>query len=243
MASARLFVEAPLALGASLALDSDRAHYVTTVLRQQTGAKLRLFNGRDGEFSGALEQIAKKSARVRIEAHLRPQPPPSQITLMFAPVKRQATDWIVEKATELGVGAIAPVITRRTVTDTVRLERWRAIATEAAEQCERLDVPHCLEPTSLAGALESFDRAAILVFADESGQAKPIAQALAPDHLQRHISVLIGPEGGFDPAEQRALRSLDFVRPVSLGPRILRAETAAVAALAIIEALWGAGSA
>lgn len=241
MSSARLFVEAPLAPGVLVTLDGARAHYLATVLRQPEGAKLRLFNGRDGEFSASLQQTTKKGATVAVEDLLRPQTPPSSVILMFAPIKRQATDWIVEKACELGVGAIAPVLTRRTITDTVRLDRWRAIATEAAEQCERLDVPDCQEPLSLAAALGGWDPATPLVFADESGEAAPIASVLAPMPRGNALGVLIGPEGGFDPAEQRTLRSLAFVRPVSLGPRILRAETAAVAALAIIEALCGAG--
>jgi 16S rRNA (uracil1498-N3)-methyltransferase len=170
--------------------------------------------------------------------------------LLFAPVKRHATDLIVEKATELGVAALRPVLTRRTIAETVRVDRLQTIAREAAEQTERVELPRIEPPAQLARALDGWDGRPLL-YADEAGddpsapwggqtgRGAPLAETLAGLRNAPRLALLTGPEGGFDPEERRMLRSLPFVRPVSLGPRILRAETAAMAALTLVQALWG----
>lgn len=249
MPAPRLFVDAPLAPAAPIALDADQAGYLGRVLRLGAGDSVRVFNGADGEWRARLVEVGKRGARLEAEAQTRPQSLPPDLELWFAPVKRQATDWIVEKATELGVRTLRPVLTKRTIAETVRVDRLALIAREAAEQTERLDVPAIAPPVSLAQALDGGDAARGLIFADEAGddpdavwggptgRAAPIADApLAP---WAKLAVLIGPEGGFDPTERRLLRARPGVIPVSLGPRILRAETAVCAALTVVQAMWG----
>jgi 16S rRNA (uracil1498-N3)-methyltransferase len=220
------------------------------VLRLGPGDTARVFNGRDGEWRVTLAASGKRGAAVTIEEQVREQASPPDLTLMFSPLKRQATDWLVEKATELGARKLQPVICKRTVAETVRIDRLHSIAREAAEQTERLDVPEIAAPQSLAAALDRWPEGRPLIFADEAGddQAKPwggtkgrgapLAEALR-GVTAGGVSLLIGPEGGFDPIERGMLRGLPFVMPVSLGPRILRAETAVVAALTLIQAGWG----
>lgn len=250
MADPRLYVAEDLVAGASLALDEAQARHVGTVLRLEVGDALRVFNTVDGEWSARIAEKGKRSMRVVVETHLRAVRGSPDITLFFAPLKRQATDWIVEKATELGVRQIRPVITQRTIAETVRLDRLRTIALEATQQCERFDVPQFLEPVPLPNA---FERAGVgaVVYADEAGddqtaawggdtgRAPPILDVLQSLKFFGGLGVLIGPEGGFTADERRMLRNLSFVKPVSLGPRILRAETAAIAALTVAQAAWG----
>jgi len=233
----RLLLECALVPGAELRLDPEVSRYLLSVLRLQPGAAVLVFNGRDGEFAAQVHSATKNAATLRLAGQTRAAQQSPDVTLAFAPLKRQATDLIIEKATELGVRAIAPVFTQRTVAETVRLERWAAIAREAAEQCERLEAPTIAAPKPLAAFLSEWDATRPLLFADERGDAAPLAEALQAS--AQTIALLIGPEGGFDPAEAQLLRSLSFVRPISLGPRILRAETAAIAGLALIQALWG----
>lgn len=249
MPAPRLFVDAPFAPAARIALDADQAGYLGRVLRLGPGDAVRVFNGRDGEWRATLAEVSKRGATLALDAQTRPQATPPDLELWFAPVKRQGTDWIVEKATELGVRALRPVLTKRTIAETVRVDRLAAIAREAAEQTERLDVPVVAPPVTLAQALDGWDPDRGLVYADEAGddpdaawggaagRAPPIAAA--PLASWAKLAVLTGPEGGFDPAERRLLRARTGVIPVSLGPRILRAETAACAALAVVQALWG----
>ena len=252
MPDPRLLVDEHLSAGAELALDEGQARHVGTVLRLDIGAALRVFNARDGEWRALVTERAKRGMRVRVEALLRPARAAPDLDLLFAPVKRQATDLIVEKATELGVARIRPVVTQRTIAETVRIERLNAIAREAAEQTERFDAPDILAPVALAKALDGWDAARPLIFCDEQGaeggeegRAQPIAEALAASpNLVAHkaggrLALLIGPEGGFTREERAMLRGRAFVIAVSLGPRILRAETAAIAALTIIQAVWG----
>jgi 16S rRNA (uracil1498-N3)-methyltransferase len=250
MSVARLHLDHDLAAGVRLALDAAQANYLANVLRLKPGAGLRVFNGRDGEWAARLLSASRKAAEIDLVERVRPQGSGKDLALLFAPVKRQGTDWIVEKATELGVARLQPVLTRRTIAETVRIDRLALIAREAAEQTERLDVPEISPPQSLARALDGWDMARPLLYADEAGdeaqkpwggtagRAPPMAAALMRMKPPA-LALLIGPEGGFEPDERRLLRSLPFVTPVSLGPRILRAETAATAALAVIQALWG----
>ncbi|MBT9447089.1 MAG: 16S rRNA (uracil(1498)-N(3))-methyltransferase [Hyphomonadaceae bacterium] len=250
MAVPRLFVEAPLVAGAAVPLEEGQARYLTAVMRLAPGAPVRVFNGMDGEWAATLAQAGKRGASLSIGAQTRTQTAPPDLTLLFAPVKRHGTDLIVEKATELGVRTLQPVLTRRTVSETVRLERLRAIAIEAAEQTERLDVPEIAAPLPLHRILDGWDGERPLVYADEAaddpsaawggaqGRARPVGEALR-DVRAPALALLTGPEGGFDAEERRLLRSLPYVVPVSLGPRILRAETAVIAALAVIQSSWG----
>lgn len=250
MPEPRLLIDQDLRAGAEIALDEAQARHVGTVLRLDVGAFLRPFNARDGEWRARVTAREKRSMRVVLEERLREAAPSPDLDLLFAPVKRHATDLIVEKATELGVRRIRPVITQRTIAETVRVDRLESIAREATEQTERFDAPDVFEATALVKALDGWDETRPLIYADESGdedtkawggeggRARPIAEALAATKGDK-LALLIGPEGGFTPDERRTLRNLAYVIPVSLGPRILRAETAAIAALSIIQSVWG----
>jgi 16S rRNA (uracil1498-N3)-methyltransferase len=235
----RLFVEAPLAVGADVALGEAQARYLASVLRLGPGARVRLFNGADGEWSAEVGAAGKRGATLRCREATRAQILPPDLMLLFAPVKRHGTDLIAEKGTELGVRTLQPVITKRTQSETVRADRLRAIAIEAAEQTERLDVPEIRDAAALTAILAGWDDARPLLFADEEGDAPSLPTALAGKAAAAQLALLIGPEGGFDPEERHMLRALPFVTPISLGPRILRAETAVIAALALIQTHWG----
>lgn len=249
-ATPRLYVAPDLREGLEIPTGADQAHYLTRVLRLAVGAPVRVFNGRDGEFDATLSAFTKSTAQLRLGPLVRSQQATPDLWLMFAPLKKARTDFIVEKATELGASEIRPVLTERTDADTVRTDRLQRIAVEAAEQTERLDVPPVRDAVRLDQALSSWDEARILIYADEAGdaaakpwggeagRARPIADMLKVPNGGK-AAILIGPEGGFSPAERKRLRSLSFVSPVGLGPRILRAETAAVAALALYQALAG----
>jgi 16S rRNA (uracil1498-N3)-methyltransferase len=235
--AARLFVTAPLGAGAAVPLDSDQVHYLRSVLRLAIGDHLALFDGRAGEWLAAIEVLGKHAGIARLERQTRAQPVEPALWLLFAPVKRTRIDLIAEKATELGVTRLMPVMTRRTNVARVNTERLRAVAREAAEQTERLSVPEIVEPQRLDQALAAFPADRRLILCDETGTAPPIAGALGQGPAP--LGVLIGPEGGFAPDELDGLRKLPFVTPVGLGPRILRADTAAFSALAVFQALVG----
>ncbi|MFT3729647.1 MAG: 16S rRNA (uracil(1498)-N(3))-methyltransferase [Terricaulis sp.] len=239
MADPRLLIEQRLGVGARLTLDEAQARHVGTVLRLDAGDALRVFNAEDGEWRARVSEKAKRSMSVRVEDFLRPARAAPDLELLFAPVKRHATDLIAEKATELGARRLRPVITQRTIAETVRIDRLQTIAREAAEQTERFDLPEIVEPVTLAKALDGWDAARPLIFADEEGDAPPIADVARSLDRRAGVSMLIGPEGGFTSEERRMLRSLSFIKPVSLGPRILRAETAVIAALSTLQAHWG----
>jgi 16S rRNA (uracil1498-N3)-methyltransferase len=224
----RLHVELALATGAVIATNDAQAHYLGAVMRRRAGDAVCLFNGRDGEFDGVIERVGKQSVTVAIGAQTRAPAPEPDCWLVFVPVKRDATDLIIEKATELGVAAICPVFSERSQTARVNLDRWRAIATEAAEQCERLNVPSIYEPVDLVQFMTSFPSGRRLFVAAERRDAGPV---VAISKFQPH-ALLVGPEGGFAPAELDGMGRHAFVTTVSLGPRILRAETAAIAGLA-----------
>ena len=230
----RLFVEAPLAAGAAATLASGQAHYLRNVMRRKPEDRIRLFNGRDGEWAGAIETLAPGRASVRLDAQLAAQPPAPDLRLLFAPLKAERTRFAVEKATELGVGAIHPVLTRYGQTRRVNVERLRAHAIEAAEQCGRLEVPTVAPPCPLADALAGWPPDRRLLVCDPEAE-RSVAESLA----DAPAGILVGPEGGFAPAERRLLADHPAAVSARLGPRILRAETAVAAALACWQALAG----
>ncbi|HEY4113128.1 MAG TPA: 16S rRNA (uracil(1498)-N(3))-methyltransferase [Rhizomicrobium sp.] len=301
----RLYVEAALAEGAHVEASQGHAHYLLHVMRAKAGDRVSLFNGRDGEWLARVDQASKRGCVLVCEKRTRAQTPAPDLWLCFAPIKKTPADYVVQKATELGVSVLQPVITRRTIVSRVNLERMRANAIEAAEQSDRLDVPEVREPVSLDKLLANWPAGRRLLFCDEGGDAEPIAEALSklepplpsreganatsearsvrgrghssitpppnssrgraqnlpppargggskseelfadkgrgapPALTSMSFAILTGPEGGFDPAERDLIREHGFVLPVSLGPRILRADTAALAALAVSQALAG----
>lgn len=235
---ARLFVEADLAPSQSLALGPEQAHYLKSVLRLKEGAIVALFNGRDGECFARIAGFSRNSCSLLIEEQSRAQGPEPDLWLVFAPIKRARIDFLVEKATELGAAALFPVMTRHTAVERVNLARLKAHAVEAAEQSERLSVPAIHPPQPLERLIAGWDGMRRLLLCDESGTSPPIAAALKDAH-SGPWAVLIGPEGGFAETELDALKKLPFVCPVSLGPRVLRADTAALAGLAVLQALLG----
>jgi len=234
----RLYVGADLAAGGSVALAAPQAHYLKTVLRLERGAPVALFNGRDGEWRAVIEGFGKESGTVRVERRTREQVPEPDLWFVFAPVKRARIDFVVEKATELGVSVLQPVLTERTQVGRVNLDRLSANVREAAEQTERLTLPEVRVPLSLERMLALWPAGRRLLLCDESGHSPDIASAL---HAEQPgvWGVLTGPEGGFTERELDALRNLPFVCAVGLGPRVLRADTAALAALAVFQALLG----
>lgn len=234
----RLFVKSRLERGGEVALDKDQAHYLGNVLRLKPGDDLLLFNGSDGEWCAKLGAIGRKSAQVRLEHQTRPQEPGPDLHYLFAPLKRARLDYMAQKATELGVSALRPVITRHTVAERVKTDRLRANAIEAAEQCGILRVPEVMEPEKLAKLIDAWDANRLLIFADEAAPHLSPIEALQARPAGA-LAVLIGPEGGFEREERAALLAKPFVLPISLGPRVMRADTAAVAALALVNAALG----
>jgi 16S rRNA (uracil1498-N3)-methyltransferase len=234
----RLFVTGDLGKGVTVALDEGQSHYLLHVLRSQAGTLVSLFNGRDGEWLARIAQAAKRGVAVTCLEQTLPQAGTPDIWLAFAPVKKTPSDYLVQKASELGVSVLQPVFTRRTIVTRVNQERMRANAVEAAEQSGRLSVPEIREGVSFDKLLAAWPKERRLLFCDEGGDAKAMTQG-ARESRGGPTAILTGPEGGFDPAERAALRALPFVVPVSLGPRILRADTAALAALAIWQSIGG----
>jgi 16S rRNA (uracil1498-N3)-methyltransferase len=235
--SQRLFVTLPLGQDMRVALDANQAHYLANVLRLPIGGDVLLFNGQDGEWSATLSVATKKGGEMVCVAQTRRQDKVPDLWLLFAPVKGDRTDYIVEKATELGAVGIVPIITERTIVRKVNLDRLRAKCVEAAEQCGRLSVPQVLDAQPLSAFYETPNDDGILLFADEAGDSVTIGAALA--NKSSKIALLTGPEGGFTPSERAKLRACGHVRAVSLGPRILRADTATFAGLALVQSAWG----
>ena len=234
----RLFVDADLAAGAEIWVTEQQAHYLLHVMRLAVGAEVALFNGHHGEWRASIAETGKKKARLTAILQLRPQAPEPDLWLLFAAVKRARIDLIVEKATELGVSVLQPVFTERTVMSRVGEDRLAAIGMEAAEQCERLTVPELRTPLSLQAALAKWPDGRVLLMMDESGAGKPIAEALA-ELPPGPAALLVGPEGGFAKSELDGLSRLAFSVRVGLGPRILRADTAVIAALSCYQAIRG----
>ena len=224
--------------GVDILLNEQQAHYLVHVLRLPIGAEIALFNGRDGEWRATLTESGKKKTRLRVEGCLGPQQEAADLWLLFAPIKRARIDMIVEKATELGVSVLQPVFTERTVMSRVGDERLRLIAIEAAEQCERVTVPELRPAVTLASLLSDWPKERSLLMMDETGGGQPIAQAFSR-HPPGPAALLVGPEGGFTKSELDALSRLAFATRVGLGRRILRADTAAIAALACYQAICG----
>jgi 16S rRNA (uracil1498-N3)-methyltransferase len=237
--SPRLYVNAPLAPGASLALDRAQAHYLTHVLRLKTGQPVLVFNGHDGEWSASLADGGKRAATLAVTARTRPQTKALDLHYLFAPLKSGRLDYMVQKAVEMGVSRLRPILTRHGQVARVNLERMRANSVEAAEQCGILSLPEIEAPVALAQYMAQRDPARWLVFCDEDAEAANPVAALQTVPPRALLAVLVGPEGGFAADERAALLDLPNVARLSLGPRILRADTAAVAALAVVQAVLG----
>lgn len=249
-ATPRLYVEAALEAGGRLELDQAQSHYLARVMRLRIGDAVRVFNGRDGEFDAEVAEVGKPAVVLSLAERRRVQESSPDIWLLFAPVKKSATDLIVEKAVELGVSRIVPVRTRWANAPPVRADRLQRIIVEAAEQTERLDLPEVGSEVSLEDTLAGWDVGRVLFFCDEAGdepeapwggrgvRAPDIASVIAREGAGP-AAILIGPEGGFAPEERAALREYNFLLPVSLGPRVLRAETAVIAALSVWQSVAG----
>ncbi len=241
----RLYLEAALAAGATLGLDHARAHFLRSVLRLQRGARIAVFNGADGEWTARLDALGKGWASLVVEEQRRGQEPEPDVWLVFAPIKRARLDFLVEKAVELGVSRLQPAMTRYTAVSRVNRERLAANAREAAEQCERLSVPEVMEARPLFDIMGDWPARRRLLVCRERGAAPPLGAVLqaAAGEAETPWAILVGPEGGFARSELDGLSKLPFVTPVGLGPRILRADTAALFALACWQALLGDGAA
>jgi 16S rRNA (uracil1498-N3)-methyltransferase len=234
----RLFVPQDLVGNGAVEASPEQSHYLGHVLRLAEGAELLLFNGRDGEWLARIEAKAKKSVRLRAVELTRPQPPLPDLLYCFAPLKAGRLDYLVQKAVEMGAGVLQPVVTQHTQIAKPGIERLRANAVEAAEQCGILAIPEVREAEKFDRLLASWEKDRRLIFCDEDAATNnplPALQGIS----ERRFGLLVGPEGGFSEDERRQLRALPFVTAIPLGPRILRADTAAVAALAVIQATVG----
>jgi 16S rRNA (uracil1498-N3)-methyltransferase len=237
----RLFVKAPLSPGANIELAAPQAHYLLNVLRLKGGDEVVVFNGEAGEWRAEVDLTGRKGGGLVARKQTRSQGPGPDLHYLFAPLKRARLDYMAQKATEMGASVLCPVITRRTVSKRINTERLHANAVEAAEQCGILHVPEVREPARLADVLAQWDRRRLLVFADEEAPHASPLQALqgAAGKRDRPLAVLVGPEGGFDAEERALLLAKPCVLAVSLGPRVMRADTAAVAVLALVNAVLG----
>jgi 16S rRNA (uracil1498-N3)-methyltransferase len=234
----RLFVPDELSSNAELEASPQQSHNLMHVLRLSEGAEVLLFNGRDGEWSAAITSKTKRAVRLTVQALQRPQPPQPDLVYCFAPLKQGRLDYLVQKAVEMGAGVLQPVITQHTQVSKPSIEKLRANVVEAAEQCGILAVPQVREAEKFERLLADWDESRRMVFCDEdisTNNPLPALQALT----ERKLALLVGPEGGFSDDERHRLRALPFVTAIPLGPRILRADTAAVAALAVLQATIG----
>jgi len=248
----RLYIDGPLHPGLPAPLTAEQAHYLKNVLRRREGDEVRLFNGKDGEFAAEILELKKKTGAAQVKEQTRAQEKEPDLHLLFAPVKRGALETIVQKAVEIGAARLTPIITERTVAPKIKVDRLQAIAIEAAEQCGRLTAPVVEQPVQFAKMIDAWPDDCRFMFCDEAGddadkewggpngRAAPALDALKTANSKtERWAVLTGPEGGFSPAERATLRAKDFVIPVTLGPRILRADTAAIAALVLWQAALG----
>ncbi|MDP3658837.1 16S rRNA (uracil(1498)-N(3))-methyltransferase [Phenylobacterium sp.] len=235
----RLFVQDPLSAGAALALGPEQSRYLSSVMRRGVGDQVALFNGRDGEWLATLAEVGKRAVKLEVLLLARPQASGPDLDLVVALVKRPRLEVIVEKAAELGAQRVRLALTDRTNADRANVGRLQAIAAEAAEQTGRLDVPQVCEPLRLDKLLDGWEAGRRLLFCDEAGDARPVLEALRETADEDPWAILIGPEGGFSPSERERLRALPYATPASLGPRILRADTAAISALTLWQAARG----
>ena len=233
----RIHLDAALGAGSEIELPREQAHYLTGVLRLAGGDPVSVFNTRDGEYLAYLATVSKKQVSLRCERRIADVSAPPDIDYVFAPLKHARFDYVVQKATELGARRLRPVITQRTIAERVNLERMTANVIEAAEQCNLVFVPQVHEPVKLPKLLAEWEAGRALVYCDETALIGNPLEALKP--LTAPAAVLIGPEGGFTIEEKALLKSLPFVTAISLGPRIMRADTAAVAALTLVQACLG----
>ncbi|MDP9808339.1 16S rRNA (uracil1498-N3)-methyltransferase [Rhizobium tibeticum] len=234
----RLFVEAPLAAGATVETTADHFNYLANVLRMAEGAELLVFNGRDGEWKARLSFPTRKRIVLIAEVQTRPQPAPSDLHYLFAPLKVGRLDYLVQKAVEMGAGVLRPVMTQHVQGKITNRDKLKANVIEAAEQCGILDIPDVAEPVKLFDLLDTWPSDRRIIYCDEGDAGQnplPLLSAIS----ERKLALLVGPEGGFSEEERARLRSLDFITAIPLGPRILRADTAAVAAMAVIQASIG----
>ncbi len=231
----RLFVETPLAPG-PIEIDGPQAHYLAGVMRMKAGDPLKLFDDASGEWLAIARDVGRRSVTLEVTDHLRAREPVPDLWLCAAPIKKGRIDWMAEKACELGVARFVPVVTRRTIVDKPNTDRLRAHMIEAAEQCGRTAVPGVAEPVKLAALLRDWPETRALFFADENGGVPALA---AMRDRPGPAAILIGPEGGFDDDERAAIRELPAATGITLGPRILRADTAAAAAVALWMAAAG----
>jgi 16S rRNA (uracil1498-N3)-methyltransferase len=234
----RLFINAPLSTGAAVEANSEQFNYLANVLRMEEGAEILLFNGRDGEWKASLTFPTRKRILLTATEETRPQPAPSDLHYLFAPLKVGRMDYLVQKAVEMGAGFLQPVMTQHVQGKITNLDKIRANVIEAAEQCGILGIPDVAEPVRLADLLDRWPADRRIIYCDE-GDAGQNPLPLLSKVTERKIALLVGPEGGFSEEERTRLHSLDFVTAIPLGPRILRADTAAVAAMAVIQAAIG----
>lgn len=234
----RLFLTSPLTVDEPLAATGEQYNYLANVLRMDEGMELLVFNGRDGEWKAKLSFPAKKKLLITPFELARPQPTRSDLVFIFAPLKAGRLDYLVQKAVEMGAGTIQPVLTQHTQVQRVGIDRLQANVIEAAEQCGILSVPKVSDPLKLESLLDTWDRTRRIIYCDEDASGhNPVAKL--GSIREKKLAVLIGPEGGFSEGERSMLRALPFVTPIPLGPRILRADTAAVAAMAVVQAIIG----
>ncbi|MFT4180577.1 MAG: 16S rRNA (uracil(1498)-N(3))-methyltransferase [Rhizobium sp.] len=234
----RLFVVSDITADAGIEADQDQFNYLANVLRMEDGAELLIFNGRDGEWKARLSFPSRKRILMTPVEETRPQPAPSDLHYLFAPLKVGRLDYLVQKAVEMGAGLLQPVMTQHVQGKITNLDKVRANVVEAAEQCGILGIPEVAEPVKLAELLARWPRERRIIYCDE-GDAGQNPLPLLGKIKERHLALLVGPEGGFSEEERTLLHSLDFVTAIPLGPRILRADTAAVAAMAVIQAAIG----
>lgn len=234
----RLFVDNELSTGSPVTLTAGQAHYLVNVMRLSAGDGVRLFNGRDGEWLAAISEARRKTCVVTCKEKLREQTGPPDIHYLFAPLKQARLDFMAQKATEMGVAVLQPVMTERTVPQRVNLQRIRANTIEAAEQCHLLSIPSVEPPTALDTLLSRWESSRLILYCDETAERASPLERLRQVNSES-LAVLVGPEGGFSDVESTRLRALDFVIPLHLGPRIIRADTAAIAALALVQATCG----
>ena len=234
----RLFVPHDLAAGVFFDADKSQSHYLAHVLRMAEGAELLVFNGRDGEWKASVKAVGKKAVQLSVEEQTRPQPETPDLIYAFAPLKVGRLDYLVQKAVEMGAGVLQPTLTQHTQAPKVPVEKYEANVIEAAEQCGVLAIPAVRQPVKLERLLAEWEKDRRLIFCDESAAGDnplPILQSIE----ERKLGLLVGPEGGFSEEERKMLTALPFVTAIPLGPRILRADTAAVAAMAVVQAMLG----